>query len=118
MSLGPVHNKEKIVREEELDFDILLHNGVVQPLTPHTVYITPPDDDYVAPATSPTLDKQLNELGKKYSDITRVAEKADGNPVKDITELSDIIKISDFKTFVQKLLHRVLAAMRKISRPS
>ncbi|GJW56553.1 hypothetical protein Tco_0414119 [Tanacetum coccineum] len=118
MSLGPVHDKEKILSEEEHDHDIPLHDGVMQPLTPQTVHIIPPDDDYVAPATTPTLDKQLNEFGKECSDITRVAKMADGNPVKDIKELSDIIKTSNFKTFVQKLLHKVLAARRQISRPS
>ncbi|GJT19176.1 hypothetical protein Tco_0877882 [Tanacetum coccineum] len=71
------------------------------------VHITPPDDDYVAPATSPTLDMQLNEFGKECSDITKVAEMADGNPVKDIKELLDIIKTSDFETLVQKLLHQI-----------
>ncbi|GJR61997.1 hypothetical protein Tco_1504159 [Tanacetum coccineum] len=61
------------LREEEQDYDIPLHDGVMQPLIPQTVHITPPDDDYVAPATSPTLDMQLNEFGKEYYDITRVA---------------------------------------------
>ncbi|GJZ18022.1 hypothetical protein Tco_0554145 [Tanacetum coccineum] len=82
------------------------------------IHITPRDDDYVAPATSPTLDKLFNEFGKECSDITRVAKIADGNPVKNIKELSDIIKISDFETFVRKLLHQVPAARRQISRPS
>nr|GEU77215.1 hypothetical protein [Tanacetum cinerariifolium] len=114
----PVYDEEKIIGEEELDFDIPLHDGVIQPLTPQTVHITPPDDDYVASARSPTLDKQLNELGNEYSNITRVVKKADGNHVKDITEPSDIIKTSDFETFVRKLLHHVPAARRQISRPS
>ncbi|GJZ62840.1 hypothetical protein Tco_0619261 [Tanacetum coccineum] len=61
---GPFHDKEEIIREEEQDYDIPLHDDVMQPLTHQTVHITPPDDDYVAPATSPTLDKQLNEFGK------------------------------------------------------
>ncbi|GKB34718.1 reverse transcriptase domain-containing protein [Tanacetum coccineum] len=34
MPLGPVHDKEKILREEEQDYDIPLHDGVMQPLTP------------------------------------------------------------------------------------
>ncbi|GKD51997.1 hypothetical protein Tco_1280973, partial [Tanacetum coccineum] len=55
------------------------------------VHITPPDDDYVAPATSPALDKQLNKFGKECFDITRVTEMAYGNPVKDKKKLSDII---------------------------
>ncbi|GJU90535.1 hypothetical protein Tco_1302958, partial [Tanacetum coccineum] len=101
-----VHDKEKIVRKEEHDYDIPLRDGMMQPLTPQTVHITPPDDDYVTPTTCPTLDKQLNEFGNECSDITRVAKMVDDNPVKDIKELSDIINISDFETFVRKLLHQ------------
>ncbi|GJX68834.1 hypothetical protein Tco_0304561, partial [Tanacetum coccineum] len=58
--------------------------------TPQTVHIIPPDDDYIAPAISLTLDKQLNEFGEECSDITRVAKKANGNPDKDEQELLDI----------------------------
>ncbi|GJR06114.1 reverse transcriptase domain-containing protein [Tanacetum coccineum] len=61
MLLGPIHDKEEIIREQ--DYDIPLQDGMMQPLTPQTVHIKPPNDDYVAPATSPTLDKQLNEFG-------------------------------------------------------
>ncbi|GJV96407.1 hypothetical protein Tco_1547984 [Tanacetum coccineum] len=32
--LGPVHDKDKIVREEEHDYDIRLNDNVMQPLTP------------------------------------------------------------------------------------
>ncbi|GKE50572.1 calmodulin-interacting protein 111 isoform X1 [Tanacetum coccineum] len=64
--LRPVHDKEKIVRKEEHDYDIPLRDGVMQPLTPQIVHITPPDDDYVTPTTCPTLDKQLNEFGKEW----------------------------------------------------
>ncbi|GJZ14289.1 hypothetical protein Tco_0549519 [Tanacetum coccineum] len=112
MPLGPVYDKEKIVREEEQDYDIPLHDGVMQPLTPYTVHITPLDDDYVTPATSPTLDKQLNEFEEECSDITRVADKANGNPVKDVQELSDI-KTYDYETFIRKLLHQVSQSSHK-----
>nr|GEZ98621.1 hypothetical protein [Tanacetum cinerariifolium] len=67
-----------------------------------TTHITPPDD--VAVATSPILDKHLNEFGEEFLDITRVAEMADGNPAK---ELLDIMKTYDFETFIQKLLHQL-----------
>ncbi|GJR00283.1 hypothetical protein Tco_0523267 [Tanacetum coccineum] len=43
--LGPVHDKDKIIREKEQDYDIPLNESVMQPLTPQTVHITPPDDD-------------------------------------------------------------------------
>nr|GFC01307.1 hypothetical protein [Tanacetum cinerariifolium] len=62
------------LREEEQDYDIRLHDGVMQTLTPHAVHITPLDDD-VTPATNLILDKQLNEFGKECFDITTVAEK-------------------------------------------
>ncbi|GKA06950.1 hypothetical protein Tco_0686174 [Tanacetum coccineum] len=34
MPRGPVYDKIKVVREEELEYDIPLQNGVMQPLTP------------------------------------------------------------------------------------
>ncbi|GJT85021.1 hypothetical protein Tco_1066738 [Tanacetum coccineum] len=79
----------------------------------NTIHITPPDDDYVTPATNPILDKQLNEFKKKFSDITRVAKKANCNPVNDVKELSDIKKY-DHETFIQKLLHQVSQSSHKI----
>ncbi|GJR84130.1 hypothetical protein Tco_0154915 [Tanacetum coccineum] len=63
--LGPVHDRDKIVREEEHDYDIPLNDSVMQPLTPQTVHIIPPDDDYVAPATN----KQLNKFEEEFSNI-------------------------------------------------
>ncbi|GJZ39183.1 hypothetical protein Tco_0585746 [Tanacetum coccineum] len=102
------HLKEQMgspYRTHETDYDIPLHDGVIQPLTPQILHITPPDDDYVAPATSPTLDKQLNKFRKECSDITRVAEKVNGNPVEDVQELS-YIKAYDCETFIWKLLHQ------------
>ncbi|GJW72627.1 zf-CCHC domain-containing protein [Tanacetum coccineum] len=116
MSLGPFHDKEKIIREVEQDYDIPLHDGVIQPLAPQIVYVTPHDDDYVAPTTSPTLDMQLNEFGKECFDITRVSEMANSNPVKDKKELSDIIKTSDFETFIQKLLHQISQSSHETSK--
>ncbi|GJY72001.1 hypothetical protein Tco_0475704 [Tanacetum coccineum] len=73
--LGPVHDKDKIVREKEQDYDIPLNDSVMQPLTPQTVHITPPDDDYVAPATNPMSNKQLNKSEEEFSHITKVYKK-------------------------------------------
>nr|GEU68264.1 reverse transcriptase domain-containing protein [Tanacetum cinerariifolium]GEU68886.1 reverse transcriptase domain-containing protein [Tanacetum cinerariifolium] len=58
--LGLVH--DKIIRDEEQDYDIPLNDSILKPLTPQTVHITPPDDDYVAPATNPMSNKQLNKF--------------------------------------------------------
>ncbi|GJY31092.1 hypothetical protein Tco_0414587 [Tanacetum coccineum] len=103
--LGPVHDKDKIVREKEQYYDIPLNDSVMQPLTPQTVYITPPDDDYVAPATNPMSNKQLNKFEEGFSHITEVAEKEYDNPV---------IKTYDCDTFIRKLLHQVSQSSREM----
>ncbi|GJX32381.1 Orf y [Tanacetum coccineum] len=107
--LGPVHDKDKIIREKEQDYDIPLNDRVMQPLTSRTIHITPPDDDYVAPATNPMSNKKLNKFEEKFSNITKVAKKEYDNPV---------IKTYDCETFLQKLLHQDPAARRHLSRPA
>ncbi|GJV21505.1 reverse transcriptase domain-containing protein [Tanacetum coccineum] len=92
------------LREDEQDNDIPLQDSVMQPLTPQTAHIKPPDN--VASATSPILDKHLNEFEEEFSDITRDTKKAYGNPVNNIKELLDIITTYDFETFIRKLLHQ------------
>ncbi|GKC08301.1 hypothetical protein Tco_0999911 [Tanacetum coccineum] len=91
MPLSVFRDEANVAREEEHDNDIPLKYGVMQPLTPQT-------------------------FGKKFFDITRVDEKANGNPIKDVKDLSEIIKTYDFETFIQKLLHRVPASRRWNSR--
>ncbi|GKD28162.1 hypothetical protein Tco_1234376 [Tanacetum coccineum] len=98
--LGPVH---KIVKEKEQDYDIPLNDSVMQPLTPQTVHITPPEDDYVAPATNPMPNKQLNKFKEEFSNITKVSKKEYDNPV---------IKTYDCETFIWKLLHQVSQSSR------
>ncbi|GJZ66124.1 hypothetical protein Tco_0622820 [Tanacetum coccineum] len=90
--LGPVHDKDKIVRENEQNYDIPLNDSVMKPLTPQTVHITPPDDDYVAPTTNPMCNKQLNKFKEEFSHITEVAKKEYDNPV---------IKTYDCETFIR-----------------
>ncbi|GKB28330.1 hypothetical protein Tco_0867731 [Tanacetum coccineum] len=104
------------VKDGRGTYDIPLHDGVMQPLTPQTVHIIPPDDDYVAPATNLILDKQLNDFGEEFSDITKVSEKENDKEPSDVNTY-------DCETFIQKLLHQVSqssheAARRQISRPS
>ncbi|GJZ79100.1 hypothetical protein Tco_0643937 [Tanacetum coccineum] len=60
MPRGPVRNEVKVIREEELEYDIPLRNGMMQSLTPQIVLTTPPDDDYIASVTNPILEKHLN----------------------------------------------------------
>ncbi|GJW57656.1 reverse transcriptase domain-containing protein [Tanacetum coccineum] len=110
MPLGLVYNKEKVVKKEEHDYDILLHKHVMQPLTPQTVHITPPDDDYVASATNPILNKHLNEFREEFADNTRVSEKIDSNHVNNLKEL---LKTYDFENFIRKLKHQLCQSSHK-----
>ncbi|GJY47564.1 hypothetical protein Tco_0436627 [Tanacetum coccineum] len=110
MPLRLVCNKAKVVREKEKDYDIPLQDHIMQPLTPQTVHIAPPDDDYVAPATNTILNKLLNEFREEFADNTRVSEKIDSNPINDLKE---ILKTYDFETFIQKLLHQLSQSSHK-----
>ncbi|GJX83045.1 hypothetical protein Tco_0332526 [Tanacetum coccineum] len=107
MPRGPVRDEVKVIREKELEYDIPLQNDKMQSLTPQTVYITPLDDDYVALATSPILEKHLNKFGEEISDITRVVEKADGNLVNDVKELSDGLEVGSIRR-IQGIRYGVL----------
>ncbi|GJS25310.1 hypothetical protein Tco_0453942 [Tanacetum coccineum] len=69
------------------------------PIRDETVHITPLDDDYVAPAANPILDKHLNKF-----DMTRVDEHS--NFMEDIKELSIKTHV-ECETFIQKLLNKV-----------
>ncbi|GKC28582.1 hypothetical protein Tco_1035876, partial [Tanacetum coccineum] len=107
-----IRNPEEMKAQEdegeidEQDHDTPLHDGVKHPFPHQTAHITPPDDDYVAPATNPIFDKQLNKFEEEFSNIAKVAEKANDNPVKDVKELSHI-NTYDCETFILKLLHQV-----------
>ncbi|GJR11891.1 ribonuclease H-like domain-containing protein [Tanacetum coccineum] len=74
-----------------------------------TVQIIPPDDDFVAPATNPMSNKQLNKFEEEFSNITKVAEKEYDNPV-----IKDIYS----ETLHFELLHQDPAARRHLSRPA
>ncbi|GJV89993.1 hypothetical protein Tco_1533931 [Tanacetum coccineum] len=103
--LGPVHNKDKIVREKEQDYDIPLNDSVMQHFTPQAIHITPSDDNYVAPATNPMSNKQLNKFVEEFSNIAKVTKKEYDNPV---------IKTYDCETFIWKLLHQGSQSSREM----
>ncbi|GJY58477.1 putative reverse transcriptase domain-containing protein [Tanacetum coccineum] len=94
----------ELVREEEQDYDIPLIDSV-KPLTPQTVHITPPDDDYVAPATNHMSDKQLNKFEEEFSNITKVVEKEYDNPVCSLEALTRL----NSSTWATKWFKRLVA---------
>ncbi|GKE80424.1 hypothetical protein Tco_1550424, partial [Tanacetum coccineum] len=48
---------------------------VIQPLIPQPIHTTPPDKDYVAPATKSILDELLDEFSDEIMNITMVDEE-------------------------------------------
>ncbi|GJT04892.1 hypothetical protein Tco_0839354 [Tanacetum coccineum] len=100
--LGPVHDKDNIVRKKEQNYDIPQNDSVMQLLTPQTVHITPPDDNYVAPATNPMSNKQLNKFEEEFSHITEGIKslREDGN--------KDFCQISNLKGMLKEFLVLIL----------
>ncbi|GKE40804.1 hypothetical protein Tco_1464209 [Tanacetum coccineum] len=66
-------------------------NEIVQPLIPEPIHTTPPNDDYVAPATKSILDELLEEFGDEILNVTMDDEEADFNPTKDLEELERLL---------------------------
>ncbi|GJY22272.1 hypothetical protein Tco_0394838 [Tanacetum coccineum] len=60
---------------------------VIQPLISQPIHTTPPNDDYVAPATKSILDELLEEFGDEILNVIMINKEADFNPTKDIKEL-------------------------------
>ncbi|GKC82305.1 hypothetical protein Tco_1138022, partial [Tanacetum coccineum] len=106
IDMEDARDEKKVVKEEEQDYNIPLHDGVMQPLTPQTMHITPPDEDYVTQANNPIFDMSLKEFGVELFDMSGDDEKVDGNYIEDTKELSIKTDV-EFDTFFQKLLYRV-----------
>ncbi|GJY65316.1 hypothetical protein Tco_0467554 [Tanacetum coccineum] len=58
---------------------------------PETIHTTPPNYDYVAPATKSILDELLEEFGDEILNVTTVDDEADFNPTKDLEELERLL---------------------------
>ncbi|GKC96895.1 hypothetical protein Tco_1162337, partial [Tanacetum coccineum] len=72
---------------------------VVQPLIPEPIHTTPPNDDYVAPATKSILDKLLEEFGDDILNVTMVDEEDDFNRTKDLEELERLLAMRPQSNF-------------------
>ncbi|GKA36593.1 hypothetical protein Tco_0723158 [Tanacetum coccineum] len=64
---------------------------IIQPLIPEPIHTTPPNDDYVAPATKSILDELLEEFRDEILNATMVDKEADFNPTKDLEELERLL---------------------------
>ncbi|GKD80740.1 hypothetical protein Tco_1347579, partial [Tanacetum coccineum] len=83
-----VDDVERIRKFFNVPHDI---DEIVQPLIPEPIYTTPPNHDYVAPATKSILDKLLEEFRDEILNVTMDDEEADFNPTKDLEELERLL---------------------------
>ncbi|GJX25122.1 zinc finger, CCHC-type containing protein, partial [Tanacetum coccineum] len=83
-------------------------NDVTQPLIPKTIHTTPPDEDYVAPATKSILDELLEEFRDEILNLTMVSEEADFNHTKDIEEFARILAKDPRSHFTEIEVHLVI----------
>ncbi|GJS72403.1 hypothetical protein Tco_0705244 [Tanacetum coccineum] len=60
---------------------------VIQPLIPQPIHTTPPNANYVAPATKSNLDELLEELDDEIMNVTMVDEEAAKDPQSYFTEI-------------------------------
>ncbi|GKD24161.1 hypothetical protein Tco_1230375 [Tanacetum coccineum] len=78
---------------------------VIQPLILQPIHITPPIDDYVAPATKSILNELLED---KILNVTMVDKEADFNPTKDIEELERFLANEPQSHFMEIQVHSVI----------
>nr|GEU31624.1 hypothetical protein [Tanacetum cinerariifolium] len=64
---------------------------VIQPLIPKTIHTTPPNEDYVAPATKSILEELLEEFGDEILNVTMVDEGFNFYLDKDIEEREKLL---------------------------
>ncbi|GJR08281.1 hypothetical protein Tco_0790933 [Tanacetum coccineum] len=81
---------------------------IVQPLIPELIHTTPPNADYVAPATKLILDELLEEFGDEILNVTIVDNEADFNPTKDLEELERLLAKEPQSNFTEIQVHSVI----------
>nr|GEU92523.1 hypothetical protein [Tanacetum cinerariifolium] len=86
-----VRSRRNLTNYDEAGVDFFHRNkkDVIQPLIPTTLHITPPNEDYVAPATKPILDELLED---KILNVAMVNEVVD--PTRDL-EVPERLLVED-----------------------
>ncbi|GKE69711.1 hypothetical protein Tco_1527783 [Tanacetum coccineum] len=83
-------------------FDVI--EDVIQPFIPTTLHTTPPNKDYVAPATKPILEKLLED---KILNVAMVDEEAD--PTRDLEEPERLLV--EYPHFMEIHVHSVITKL-------
>ncbi|GKA43580.1 hypothetical protein Tco_0736304 [Tanacetum coccineum] len=97
-----VRSRRSPINYDEADVDSFHRNkNVMHPLILKTLHTTPPNEDYVAPATKPILDELLEN---KILNVAMVDEEAD--PTRDLEELERLLVEDPHFTEIQ--VHSVI----------
>ncbi|GJZ76057.1 hypothetical protein Tco_0640522 [Tanacetum coccineum] len=81
---------------------------IVQPVILELIHTTPPNDDYVAPATKSILDELLKEFGDEILNVAMIDEEADFNPTKDLEELERLLAMRPQSNLTEIHVHSVI----------
>ncbi|GKC07674.1 hypothetical protein Tco_0999284 [Tanacetum coccineum] len=83
-------------------------DNIIQPLVPKTLHTTPPDENYVAPATKSILDDLLEEFRDEILNVAMVDEGAECSPTKDLEELERLFAKDPQSHYTEILVHSVI----------
>ncbi|GJX55845.1 hypothetical protein Tco_0285742 [Tanacetum coccineum] len=81
---------------------------IVQPVTPEPIHTTPPNDDYVAPATKSILDEHFEEFGDEILNVAMIDKEANFNPTKGLEELERLLAMRPQSNFMEIQEHSVI----------
>ncbi|GJU90446.1 hypothetical protein Tco_1302869 [Tanacetum coccineum] len=81
---------------------------IIQPLIPKTIHTTPPDEDYVAPATKSILDDLLEEFKDEILNVAMVDEGAECSHTKDLEELERLLTKDPQSHYMEIQVHLVI----------
>ncbi|GJU02311.1 hypothetical protein Tco_1112649 [Tanacetum coccineum] len=83
-------------------------DNIIQPLIPKTIHTTPPDEDYVAPATKSILEYLFEEFRDEISNVTMIDEGAECSLTKDLEELERLLAKDPLSHYTEIRVHSVI----------
>ncbi|GJR60552.1 phytochrome B [Tanacetum coccineum] len=81
-------------------------DDILQPLIPEPIHTSPPNDDYVAPASKSILGELLEEFSDEILNVAMIDEEAD--PTKDLEELERLLAMRPQSNFTKIQVHSVI----------
>ncbi|GJX74364.1 hypothetical protein Tco_0312959 [Tanacetum coccineum] len=99
-----VRSRRSLTKYNEADVDSFHRNK-------KPIHTTPPNDDYVAPATKSILDELLEEFGDEILNVATIDEEAD--PTKDLEKLERLLAMRPQSNFTEIQVDRDITSPRR-----